>query len=131
MNHYFITETPFPCPCSFWTFKYGKIKPPFPLSTAQHHVWLPINALHIIMVLNFSIQFIFLKVFLSLCHPLFQQYVKGISSSGMQSNHGFDGQLSACWNHKMTQTEIEAIKSAGFLVSVIHGRCVPCVETLM
>ncbi|XP_058724693.1 uncharacterized protein LOC131596136 isoform X1 [Vicia villosa] len=53
---------------------------------------------------------------------LYQQYVKGISSSGMQSNHGFDGQLSACWNHKMTQTEIEAIKSAGFLVSVIHGR---------
>lgn len=49
----------------------------------------------------------------------------------MQSNHGFDGQLSACWNHKMTQTEIEAIKSAGFLVSVIHGRCVLCVETLM
>lgn len=53
---------------------------------------------------------------------LYQQYVKGISSSGMQSNHGFDGQLNACWNHKMTQTEIEAIKSAGFLVSVIHGR---------
>ncbi|AES58749.1 putative carboxylesterase [Medicago truncatula] len=53
---------------------------------------------------------------------LYQQYVKGISSSGMQSNYGFDGQLSACWNHKMTQKEIEAIKSAGFLVSVIHGR---------
>ncbi|PNY12499.1 alpha/beta fold hydrolase, partial [Trifolium pratense] len=53
---------------------------------------------------------------------LYQQYVKGISNSGMQSNHGFDGQLSACWKHKMTQTEIEAIKSAGFLVSVIHGR---------
>ncbi|GAU21122.1 hypothetical protein TSUD_10390 [Trifolium subterraneum] len=51
-----------------------------------------------------------------------QQYVKGITNSGMQSNHGFDGQLSACWKHKMTQTEIEAIKSAGFLVSVIHGR---------
>ncbi|KAK2399226.1 alpha/beta-Hydrolases superfamily protein [Trifolium repens] len=53
---------------------------------------------------------------------LYQQYVKGISNSGMQSNHGFDGQLNACWKHKMTQTEIEAIKSAGFLVSVIHGR---------
>ncbi|KAK2453127.1 hypothetical protein P8452_00793 [Trifolium repens] len=53
---------------------------------------------------------------------LYQQYVKGISNSGMQSNHGFDGQLNACWKHKMTQAEIEAIKSAGFLVSIIHGR---------
>ncbi|XP_057442885.1 uncharacterized protein LOC130734464 isoform X2 [Lotus japonicus] len=53
---------------------------------------------------------------------LYQQYVKGISNSGMQSNYGFDGQLNACWTHKVTQTEIERIKSAGFLVSVIHGR---------
>ncbi|KAG5122258.1 hypothetical protein JHK84_040598 [Glycine max] len=51
-----------------------------------------------------------------------QQYVKGISTTGMQSNYGFDGQLNACWAHKMTETEIEVIKSAGFLVSVIHGR---------
>lgn len=41
----------------------------------------------------------------------------------MQSNHGFEGQLNACWTHKMTPTEIEMIRSAGFLVSVIHGRC--------
>jgi hypothetical protein len=75
--------------------------------------------------------FICLKFFLIHCHSLFQQYVKGISNSGMQSNHGFDGQLNACWKHKMTQAEIEAIKSAGFLVSVIHGRCVLCMETLM
>ncbi|KAG4926989.1 hypothetical protein JHK85_053475 [Glycine max] len=53
---------------------------------------------------------------------LYQQYVKGISTTGMQSNYGFDGQLNACWTHKMTETEIEVIKSAGFLVSVIHGR---------
>ncbi|XP_027331517.1 uncharacterized protein LOC113846938 [Abrus precatorius] len=53
---------------------------------------------------------------------LYQQYVKGISTTGMQSNYGFDGQLNACWTHKMTQTEIEVIKSSGFLVSVIHGR---------
>ncbi|XP_020210462.1 uncharacterized protein LOC109795388 isoform X2 [Cajanus cajan] len=53
---------------------------------------------------------------------LYQQYVKGISTTGMQSNHGFDGQLNACWIHKMTETEIGVIKSAGFLVSVIHGR---------
>ncbi|KAL6127253.1 hypothetical protein ACLB2K_075294 [Fragaria x ananassa] len=53
---------------------------------------------------------------------LYQQYVKGISATGMQSNHGFEGQLNACWTHKMTPTEIEMIRSAGFLVSVIHGR---------
>ncbi|KAE9621442.1 putative carboxylesterase [Lupinus albus] len=53
---------------------------------------------------------------------LYQQYVKGISASGMQSNYGFEGQLNACWTHKMTQTEIEVIQSAGFLISVIHGR---------
>lgn len=51
-----------------------------------------------------------------------QQYVKAISSSGMQSHHGFEGQVNACWTHKMTRTEIESIRSAGFLVSVIHGR---------
>ncbi|EEF40457.1 putative aminoacrylate hydrolase RutD [Ricinus communis] len=53
---------------------------------------------------------------------LYQEYVKGISSTGMQSNYGFDGQINACWTHKMTRTEIEVIRSAGFLVSVIHGR---------
>ncbi|XP_047167947.1 uncharacterized protein LOC124836789 isoform X2 [Vigna umbellata] len=40
----------------------------------------------------------------------------------MQSNYGFDGQLNACWTHKMTDDEIEVIKSASFLVSIIHGR---------
>ncbi|KAL9240544.1 hypothetical protein vseg_014751 [Gypsophila vaccaria] len=53
---------------------------------------------------------------------LFQEYVKGISKGGMQSNHGLEGQFSACWNHQMTETELERIKSAGFLISVIHGR---------
>ncbi|GMY07551.1 putative aminoacrylate hydrolase rutd [Fagus crenata] len=53
---------------------------------------------------------------------LYQEYVKGISATGMQSNNGFGGQLNACWTHKMTRTEIELIRSAGFLVSVIHGR---------
>ncbi|KAL0010188.1 hypothetical protein SO802_005296 [Lithocarpus litseifolius] len=51
-----------------------------------------------------------------------QEYVKGISAIGMQSNYGFEGQLNTCWTHKMTQIEIELICSAGFLVSVIHGR---------
>ncbi|KAJ7959363.1 Alpha/beta fold hydrolase [Quillaja saponaria] len=53
---------------------------------------------------------------------LYQEYVKGISSTGMQSNYGLEGQLNACWRHKMTKTEIESIRSGGFLVSVIHGR---------
>ncbi|KAM1232323.1 hypothetical protein ACFX13_042889 [Malus domestica] len=53
---------------------------------------------------------------------LYQEYVKGISATGMQSNHGFEGQVNACWTHKMMRMEIELIRSAGFLVSVIHGR---------
>ncbi|EOA13491.1 hypothetical protein CARUB_v10026552mg [Capsella rubella] len=53
---------------------------------------------------------------------LYEQYVKGISETGMQSKYGFDGQLNACWLHKITKPEIELIRSAGFLVSVIHGR---------
>ncbi|KAL5716965.1 hypothetical protein ACHQM5_010064 [Ranunculus cassubicifolius] len=53
---------------------------------------------------------------------LYQEYVKGISSSGMQSNFGFEGQINACWTHKLTSKEIEVIRCAGFLVSVIHGR---------
>ncbi|KAJ4726678.1 Alpha/beta fold hydrolase [Melia azedarach] len=53
---------------------------------------------------------------------LYQEYVKGISATGMQTNYGFDGQIHACWTHKMIQKEIEIIRSAGFLVSVIHGR---------
>lgn len=53
-----------------------------------------------------------------------QQYVKGISETGMQSKDGLDGQLNACWLHKITKPEIERIRSAGFLVSVIHGRYV-------
>ncbi|KAI3410556.1 AB hydrolase-1 domain-containing protein [Psidium guajava] len=53
---------------------------------------------------------------------LYQEYVKAISASGMQSPCGFDGQVNACWRHKMTPREIEMIRSTGFLVSVIHGR---------
>ena len=53
-----------------------------------------------------------------------QQYVKGISETGMQSKDGLDGQLNACWLHKITTPETERIRSAGFLVSVIHGRYV-------
>ncbi|XP_030467086.2 uncharacterized protein LOC115686046 [Syzygium oleosum] len=53
---------------------------------------------------------------------LYQEYVKAISASGMQSPYGFEGQVNACWRHKMTPREIEMIRSTGFLVSVIHGR---------
>ncbi|KAL6851704.1 hypothetical protein ACP4OV_020268 [Aristida adscensionis] len=53
---------------------------------------------------------------------LYQEYVKGISSTGMQSNCGFEGQVNACWTHKMSAKELDTIRSAGFLISVIHGR---------
>ncbi|CAA2981683.1 aminoacrylate hydrolase [Olea europaea subsp. europaea] len=53
---------------------------------------------------------------------LYQQYVKSISSTGMQSKHGFDGQINACWTHKMSWTELESIRASGFPISVIHGR---------
>ncbi|KAL0922223.1 hypothetical protein M5K25_006193 [Dendrobium thyrsiflorum] len=53
---------------------------------------------------------------------LYQKYVKAISSNGMQSKKGFDGQVHACWTHKLTSKELDAIRSAGFLISIIHGR---------
>lgn len=51
-----------------------------------------------------------------------QQYVTAISATGMQSSYGFEGQVKACWNHKLSSKEIESMRSAGFHVSVIHGR---------
>ncbi|KAI3457991.1 hypothetical protein Pfo_014654 [Paulownia fortunei] len=53
---------------------------------------------------------------------LYQEYVKGISATGMQSTYGFDGQINACWTHKMSRTELDSIRVAGFPISVIHGR---------
>ncbi|KAG6502413.1 dihydrolipoyllysine-residue acetyltransferase component of acetoin cleaving system-like isoform X2 [Zingiber officinale] len=53
---------------------------------------------------------------------LYQEYVKAISSAGMQSNCGFEGQVNACWKHKMTAKELDTIRSSRFLISVIHGR---------
>ncbi|KAL8550827.1 hypothetical protein ACS0TY_000052 [Phlomoides rotata] len=53
---------------------------------------------------------------------LYQEYVKGISSTGMQSKYGFDGQINACWTHNMSRKELETIRMAGFRISVIHGR---------
>ncbi|KAF8042850.1 hypothetical protein BT93_A1240 [Corymbia citriodora subsp. variegata] len=53
---------------------------------------------------------------------LHQEYVKSITTTGLQSDYGFQGQINACWKHRMTRTEIELICSAGFPVSIIHGR---------
>ncbi|KAK1275674.1 hypothetical protein QJS04_geneDACA022488 [Acorus gramineus] len=53
---------------------------------------------------------------------LYQEYVKGITSTGMQSSYGFEGQVNACWTHKLTSKELETIRTSGFFVSVIHGR---------
>lgn len=53
---------------------------------------------------------------------LYQEYVKGISATGMQSKCGFDGQINACWTHKVSKAELEVICAEGFLISVIHGR---------
>lgn len=68
---------------------------------------------------GFMITSVIVKIIFCL---LLQEYVKGISKTGMQSNYGLEGQINACWTHKMTRTEIEQIRAAGFLISVIHGR---------
>lgn len=51
-----------------------------------------------------------------------QEYVKNLSSSGLQPKHGLDGQFNACWNHNVTPEEIDKIRSAGVIVAIIHGR---------
>ncbi|OEL32791.1 hypothetical protein BAE44_0006188 [Dichanthelium oligosanthes] len=53
---------------------------------------------------------------------LYQEYVKGLSSGGMQSRYGFEGQMNACWTHKLSTKELDRIRLAGFLVLIIHGR---------
>ncbi|CAH9069981.1 unnamed protein product [Cuscuta europaea] len=53
---------------------------------------------------------------------LYQEYVKAISATGMQSSYGLDGQINACWTHKLSKKEFESICSAEFPISVIHGR---------
>ncbi|TKW38709.1 hypothetical protein SEVIR_1G133100v4 [Setaria viridis] len=53
---------------------------------------------------------------------LYKEYVKGLSSGGMQSRHGFEGQMNACWTHKLSTKELDRIRLAGFLVLIIHGR---------
>ncbi|KAF3324602.1 aminoacrylate hydrolase RutD [Carex littledalei] len=53
---------------------------------------------------------------------LFQEYVKSMTSGGMQPKHGHEGQMHACWNHNMTQKEFDTIRLSGFPIAVIHGR---------
>lgn len=53
---------------------------------------------------------------------LYKEYVKNLSSSGMQPKHGLDGQFNACWTHVVTSRELDTIRSAGVRVVVIHGR---------
>ncbi|WVZ76717.1 hypothetical protein U9M48_024669 [Paspalum notatum var. saurae] len=53
---------------------------------------------------------------------LYQDYVKGLSSGGIQSRHGFEGQMNACWTHKLSLKELDRIRLAGFLILIIHGR---------
>ncbi|KAH9531460.1 hypothetical protein CY35_19G039600 [Sphagnum magellanicum] len=53
---------------------------------------------------------------------LYREYVKNLSSAGMQPKHGLDGQFNACWYHHVKSHEIDRIRSAGISVAVIHGR---------
>lgn len=53
---------------------------------------------------------------------LLKEYVKSISASDMQSDHGQSGQLNACWTHRVTPEDYERLLTSSILVSVIHGR---------
>lgn len=53
---------------------------------------------------------------------LYEEYKKNISASGMQSNHGQNGQINACWTHRVTSEDYERLRTSSTLVSVIHGR---------
>eukprot|EP00877_Chromochloris_zofingiensis_P007062 jgi/Chrzof1/2609/Cz11g22100.t1 len=39
-----------------------------------------------------------------------------------QPEHGFKGQLHACWHHSVTNDDVGVIRSANFPICVIHGR---------
>ncbi|KAG6391540.1 hypothetical protein SASPL_149296 [Salvia splendens] len=77
------------------------------------------SKIHVSVMQEYLAEYIGLKTRRAI---LYQEYVKGISSTGMQSKYGFEGQINACWTHKMSRKEIESIRMAGFPISVIHGR---------
>eukprot|EP01018_Ginkgo_biloba_P023158 Gb_22974 [translate_table: standard] len=53
---------------------------------------------------------------------LYEEYVRNLSATGVQSKYGFEGHVNACWTHKITSSEYETIRTSGFLIAVIHGR---------
>lgn len=53
---------------------------------------------------------------------LYKEYVKNISTSGMQKLHGQNGQLNACWTHRVTSEDYERLRTSSIHISVIHGR---------
>ncbi|KAG6541099.1 hypothetical protein Mapa_017538 [Marchantia paleacea] len=53
---------------------------------------------------------------------LFKEYVRNLSNAGMQPKHGLEGQAYACWKHGLASEELHTIRSAGVIVTVIHGR---------
>ncbi|GBG84698.1 hypothetical protein CBR_g39074 [Chara braunii] len=53
---------------------------------------------------------------------LYKEYVQAIKASGMQESYGQEGHVHACWTHCLTKEEWRAVCTAGFLVSVVHGR---------
>ncbi|KAL3693744.1 hypothetical protein R1sor_007395 [Riccia sorocarpa] len=55
-------------------------------------------------------------------HRLFKEYVRNLSNAGMQPKYGLEGQAYACWKHSLDSEEIHTIRSAGVMVSVVHGR---------
>ncbi|KAL2608029.1 hypothetical protein R1flu_026602 [Riccia fluitans] len=55
-------------------------------------------------------------------HLLFKEYTRNLSNAGMQPKHGLEGQAYACWKHGLESEEIHLIRSAGVMVSVVHGR---------
>lgn len=52
---------------------------------------------------------------------LYKDYVKNLSTSGMQPKHGLDGQFHACWTHGVSSRELDRLRNAGVRVIVIHG----------
>eukprot|EP00850_Spirogloea_muscicola_P012675 SM000083S22722 [mRNA] locus=s83:109283:112005:+ [translate_table: standard] len=53
---------------------------------------------------------------------LFKEYVKNLSASGIQPQHGLDGHTNACWTHRLTPEDFHTIRSSGMPVAVVHGR---------
>ncbi|KAI5071588.1 hypothetical protein GOP47_0013839 [Adiantum capillus-veneris] len=53
---------------------------------------------------------------------LYKEYVRNISVSGMQNIRGQNGQMNACWTHRVSSEDYERLRTSSILISVIHGR---------